>query len=113
MFVNGAFSRATGFDPREVIGRTPNVTVGEGTERPALERIEAALRAGKPVHEQLPKCRKDGSSYWVELTIIPVLNKIDLPAADPDKYAKELASLIGGKPEDVLRVSGTQYCIDS
>jgi GTP-binding protein LepA len=35
-----------------------------------------------------------------------VLNKIDLPAADPDKYAQELASLIGGKPEDVLRVSG-------
>ncbi len=41
-----------------------------------------------------------------DLTIIPVLNKIDLPAADPDKYAKELASLIGGQPEDVLRVSG-------
>jgi GTP-binding protein LepA len=41
-----------------------------------------------------------------DLTIIPVLNKIDLPAAEPEKYAKELASLIGGKPEDVLRVSG-------
>ncbi|MFI5061192.1 MAG: translation elongation factor 4, partial [Actinomycetales bacterium] len=41
-----------------------------------------------------------------DLTIIPVLNKIDLPAADPEKYAAELASLIGGKPEDVLRVSG-------
>src|SRR5688500_20299948 len=41
-----------------------------------------------------------------DLHIIPVLNKIDLPAADPEKYAKELASLIGGKPEDVLRVSG-------
>ena len=41
-----------------------------------------------------------------DLTIIPVLNKIDLPAAEPDKYAKELASLIGGDPDDVLRVSG-------
>jgi GTP-binding protein LepA len=41
-----------------------------------------------------------------DLEIIPVLNKIDLPAADPEKYAKELASLIGGDPEDVLRVSG-------
>jgi GTP-binding protein LepA len=40
------------------------------------------------------------------LTIIPVLNKIDLPAADPDKYAKEIADLIGGNPDDVLRVSG-------
>jgi len=41
-----------------------------------------------------------------DLEIIPVLNKIDLPAADPDKYAKELASLIGGDPDDILRVSG-------
>ncbi|MFZ4895728.1 translation elongation factor 4 [Plantibacter sp. Mn2098] len=41
-----------------------------------------------------------------DLEIIPVLNKIDLPAADPEKYAKEIASLIGGNPEDVLRVSG-------
>ena len=41
-----------------------------------------------------------------DLTIIPVLNKIDLPAADPDKYSRELASLIGGSPQDVLRVSG-------
>ncbi|WP_322408994.1 translation elongation factor 4 [Microbacterium invictum] len=41
-----------------------------------------------------------------DLHIIPVLNKIDLPAADPEKYAAELAGLIGGDPEDVLRVSG-------
>jgi GTP-binding protein LepA len=41
-----------------------------------------------------------------DLEIIPVLNKIDLPAAEPDKYARELAQLIGGDPEDVLRVSG-------
>ena len=40
------------------------------------------------------------------LTIIPVLNKIDLPAAQPDKFAEELANLIGCKPEDCLRVSG-------
>ncbi len=41
-----------------------------------------------------------------DLEIIPVLNKIDLPAADPEKYAKELANLIGGDPDDVLLVSG-------
>jgi len=41
-----------------------------------------------------------------DLTIIPVLNKIDLPAADPERFAKELADLIGGDPADVLRVSG-------
>ena len=41
-----------------------------------------------------------------ELEIIPVLNKIDLPAAQPEKYADEIASLIGCDPADVLRVSG-------
>ncbi|MDI9579414.1 translation elongation factor 4 [Thermobispora bispora] len=41
-----------------------------------------------------------------ELHIIPVLNKIDLPAAQPDKYAEELAGLIGCEPGEVLRVSG-------
>jgi GTP-binding protein LepA len=40
------------------------------------------------------------------LTIIPVLNKIDLPNAQPEKFAAELAGLIGCKVEDVLRVSG-------
>ncbi|WP_062072567.1 translation elongation factor 4 [Demequina sediminicola] len=41
-----------------------------------------------------------------DLTIIPVLNKIDLPSADPDRYADELAQLIGCEASDVLRVSG-------
>ncbi|GIG33808.1 elongation factor 4 [Cellulomonas oligotrophica] len=41
-----------------------------------------------------------------DLQVIPVLNKIDLPAAQPEKYAEELAGLVGGDPADVLKVSG-------
>ncbi|MFV0451555.1 MAG: GTP-binding protein, partial [Propioniciclava sp.] len=41
-----------------------------------------------------------------DLHIIPVLNKIDLPSAQPEKYAEELANLVGCDPEDVFRVSG-------
>jgi GTP-binding protein LepA len=41
-----------------------------------------------------------------DLHIIPVLNKIDLPAAQPDKYAEEIAGIIGCDPSEVLRVSG-------
>jgi GTP-binding protein LepA len=40
-----------------------------------------------------------------DLHLIPVLNKIDLPAAQPDKFAAELAKVIGCEPEEVLRVS--------
>lgn len=41
-----------------------------------------------------------------DLAIIPVLNKIDLPAADPDRYAEELGNLIGVDPSECIRVSG-------
>jgi len=41
-----------------------------------------------------------------DLTIIPVLNKIDLPAAQPEKYAQEIAQIIGCDPSEVLKVSG-------
>jgi GTP-binding protein LepA len=41
-----------------------------------------------------------------DLTVIPVLNKIDLPAAQPEKYAEELAGLIGCDPAGCLKVSG-------
>lgn len=41
-----------------------------------------------------------------DLEIIPVLNKIDLPAADPERYAREISDLIGCDPSDVLAVSG-------
>ncbi len=53
-----------------------------------------------------------------DLRIIPVLNKIDLPAAQPDRYAAELAHIIGCAPDDVLRVSaktgeGVRELLDS
>jgi GTP-binding protein LepA len=41
-----------------------------------------------------------------DLAVIPVLNKIDLPAAQPDKFADEIAGLVGGDPTEILRVSG-------
>ena len=40
------------------------------------------------------------------MAIVPVLNKIDLPSAEPDKHTEEIAGLIGCEPSDVLRVSG-------
>jgi GTP-binding protein LepA len=40
-----------------------------------------------------------------DLHVIPVLNKIDLPAAQPERYAEEIASIIGCEPSDVLRIS--------
>lgn len=42
------------------------------------------------------------------LTIIPVINKIDLPAAEPDKVAYEISSLLGCGPEEIIRISAKE-----
>ncbi|MDD5074239.1 MAG: GTP-binding protein, partial [Candidatus Peribacteraceae bacterium] len=43
-----------------------------------------------------------------DLTIIPVLNKIDLPAADPERVSEEVMKLLGCKKEDILRISAKE-----
>lgn len=40
-----------------------------------------------------------------DLTIIPVLNKIDLPSADPERVSEEVINLLGCKKEDIIAVS--------
>src|SRR5437870_3624207 len=42
------------------------------------------------------------------LEIIPVLNKIDLPGAEPDRRAQEIHELIGAKPDEILRISAKE-----
>jgi GTP-binding protein LepA len=61
------------------------VDAAQGTEAQTLANFHLAAEAG--------------------LVIVPAINKIDLPAADPDEVARELAELVGCEPEDVLRVS--------
>ena len=45
------------------------------------------------------------SALDADLEIIPVINKIDLPSADPDKVAEDVVSLLGGNPDEILRIS--------
>src|ERR1700710_896544 len=62
------------------------VDAAQGIEAQTLANLYLAVEAG--------------------LHVIPVLNKIDLPAAQPDKFAAEIAGIIGCDPSDVLRISG-------
>ncbi|MBL8742024.1 MAG: PAS domain S-box protein, partial [Myxococcales bacterium] len=73
LFVNRAFTRLTGFTAAEARERTPDLTVGPETDRGALARIQAARRDLVPIREELIKYRKDGSTFWAELEVIPVL----------------------------------------
>jgi PAS domain S-box-containing protein len=75
VFVNRAFTDASGYQAIDVLGKTPNITIGDGTDRKVLARIEAALKETQPVHEDLLKYNKDGSPYWVELQILPMFDE--------------------------------------
>jgi GTP-binding protein LepA len=48
------------------------------------------------------------SALNADLEIIPIINKIDLPSARPDEVAEDIVSLLGGKPEDVIRISAKE-----
>jgi len=72
VFVNRIFTLITGYESNDVLGKTPSLTIGELTDRKALERIEKALKQKRAVHEELLKYGKHGDEYWVELDILPV-----------------------------------------
>jgi PAS domain S-box-containing protein len=75
VFVNRAFTQSSGYTASEVLGKTPNITIGESTDRSALQRLEAALQQTRPVREDLLKYAKDGAPYWVELQILPMFDE--------------------------------------
>ncbi len=70
--MNDAFCQLSGYDQHEVIGKTPRILQGEGTDRAALDRIRTALAAQQPVRETLLNYNKHGSPYWLDISIFPL-----------------------------------------
>lgn len=75
LYVNQAFTRITGYDLDEVIGRTPRLLQGPKTDRSQLDKIKTAIQEQKPVQVELLNYRKNGSEFWVELNIVPIASK--------------------------------------
>jgi diguanylate cyclase (GGDEF)-like protein/PAS domain S-box-containing protein len=72
VFVNEAFERRTGYARDEVIGRSPRLLQGPGTERAQLDRIRAALEQWERVRVDLINYTRSGEPYWVDLDVSPV-----------------------------------------
>lgn len=75
VYANPAFTRTTGYSLADVLGKSPRILQGPLTapEGPAL--IHAALKAWEPVQVELLNYRKDGTTFWVELSISPVCDE--------------------------------------
>lgn len=71
-YANPAFTRMTGYRLDEVVGRSPRMLQGPGTDRAALDRMRASLVAGEAFQGEALNYRKDGSPYMVEWLITPV-----------------------------------------
>lgn len=72
LYANAAFTRTTGYSLDDVLGQSPRILQGARTDRKVLDRIREALSAWQPIEVELINCRKDGSEFWVELSIAPV-----------------------------------------
>ncbi|OUC11992.1 MAG: hypothetical protein B0A82_25175 [Alkalinema sp. CACIAM 70d] len=75
IYVNRAFTRMMGYEPEDVIGKTPRILQGPKTDLHTLEHIRSALRQWKSVLVEVINYRKDGSEIWVELSIFPVADQ--------------------------------------
>lgn len=75
LYVNPAFTRITGYLPEEVLGKTPRLLQGPNTDRATLARLRTSLHNWEPAVVELLNYRKDGSEFWVELSVVPVMNQ--------------------------------------
>jgi PAS domain S-box-containing protein len=72
VYVNPGFTTMTGYTQGEVIGKTPRILQGELTSRTELKKIQIALQNGFPIRTELINYHKNGSTYWVEVNIVPI-----------------------------------------
>ncbi len=74
LYCNKAFTDTTGYSSDEVIGQTPRILQGPGTSPEARAKLRAAFAKWEPIELELMNYRKDGTEFWVELSIVPVAN---------------------------------------
>ncbi|WP_055076532.1 PAS domain S-box protein [Pseudanabaena sp. 'Roaring Creek'] len=74
LYVNEAFTRITGYQPHEVLGKTPRILQGEKTDRSELQKVRKALSVWESVTVEVINYRKDGSEFWNEFSLVPVAN---------------------------------------
>ena len=69
VYANQAFCRKTGYFRSELIGQTPRILQGPGTDRAVLDQLRGNLQAGEPFEGETVNYRKDGSPYVVHWNI--------------------------------------------
>jgi len=72
VYANPAFSRITGYETNEILGRNPRFLQGPATDRAVLERLRQSLDAGESFAGETVNYRKDGTEFWMNWRVTPV-----------------------------------------
>jgi diguanylate cyclase (GGDEF)-like protein/PAS domain S-box-containing protein len=72
VYANEALAHHTGYSIDELLGRSPRILQGPGTDLAELHRLRVALDAWQSVTVEVINYRKDGSAFWVEMDITPL-----------------------------------------
>ncbi|REG87045.1 PAS domain-containing sensor histidine kinase [Algoriphagus antarcticus] len=75
IYCNKAFIEMTGYQPEEVLGKTPKILHGIGSDQDALKRLGKNLRNWESTSVEVINYRKDGTPFWVNITVIPVADE--------------------------------------
>ncbi|MBW4563069.1 MAG: PAS domain S-box protein [Mojavia pulchra JT2-VF2] len=75
VYANPAFTKMSGYALEEVIGKTFHILQGKKTDQAVLAKINLALETWQSIRCDLINYRKDGSEFWVDLSIVPVADE--------------------------------------
>jgi len=73
VYVNKAFTDLTGYSTEEVLGKSPGLLQGSGTDASVLQRLHADMAAGRVFEGKAVNYRKDGSHFTMWWRVIPVI----------------------------------------
>ena len=74
VYVNPAFEKRMGYASDEILGESPDILSGRGTDRQTRYRIRKAMQEDKGIRTELLKYGKDGQSYWIDTNLVPLKN---------------------------------------
>ena len=75
VYVNPAFTKLTGYTYEEAMGQNPRILQGLATDHETTHKIRAGLNKNEPIHVAIENYTKDGKTYWLDLSIMPLRNR--------------------------------------
>ena len=72
IYANKAFKKLTGHDASEVIGKTPRILQGKGTDKKVIERLSVALKTGRKFEGKAINYKKDGTPFIMYWRVLPI-----------------------------------------